>query len=150
MQNEFYVSTEARFLTIMNRRVHITQKVGSWLFDKASLCKPFNAMNYLYIRKTTLKWVVLMFKMSDKVVWNGIDLAHRCTIFLCYLGGDQYRNPNINDRDHLVGQLTRIDPTSSHYKVLPKKTNNGFPSQAPCRQAASGGGEDVFFNKFYF
>ena len=49
-------------------------------------------------------------------------LAHRCTIFLCYLGAeiydeiymiydeiydDQDRNPNLNNRDHLVGQLTR-------------------------------------------
>ena len=37
-----------------------------------------------------------------------LHLAHCCAIFLCYLGrDDHYRNPNINDRDHLVGQLTR-------------------------------------------
>ena len=44
------------------------------------------------------------------------EKAKHNTIFLCYLGyerggdhdeiDDQYRNPNINNRDHLVGQLT--------------------------------------------
>ena len=38
-------------------------------------------------------------------------LAHRCTIFLCIWDGkyieDQHRNTNMNDKDHLVGQLTR-------------------------------------------
>ena len=30
-----------------------------------------------------------------------------CAIFLRYLGrDDHHKNPNINDRDHLVGQLT--------------------------------------------
>ena len=33
-------------------------------------------------------------------------VAHCCAIFLCYLGSDHHRNPNSNDRDHLVGQLT--------------------------------------------
>ena len=37
-------------------------------------------------------------------------LAHCCAIFLCSLGrDDHHRNPNTNDRDHLVGQLTSID-----------------------------------------
>ena len=25
---------------------------------------------------------------------------------------DQHRNTNMNDKDHLVGQLTRVDPTN--------------------------------------
>ena len=42
--------------------------------------------------------------------------AHRCTIFLCYLGcDDQYRNPNINDRDHLVGQITKWEVAKKKY-----------------------------------
>ena len=46
-----------------------------------------------------------------------IPLVHCCTLFLCYLDAeigeidDQYRNPNINNRDHLVGQLTIIKIT---------------------------------------
>ena len=38
-------------------------------------------------------------------------LAHCCAIFLWSLGreiDDHHRNPNINDRDHLVGQLTNL------------------------------------------
>ena len=37
------------------------------------------------------------------------NLAHRCTIFLCIWDGkyyDKYRNQNMNNKDHLVGQLT--------------------------------------------
>ena len=36
-------------------------------------------------------------------------LVHCCTLSLWYLGAetdDQHRNPNMNDKDHLVGQLT--------------------------------------------
>ena len=36
-------------------------------------------------------------------------------IFLCYMGceiDDQYRNPNMNNKNHLVGQLTRVISTS--------------------------------------
>ena len=43
----------------------------------------------------------------------GFWLAHCCAIFLFYLGrdgrdgrDDHHRNPNSNDKDHLVGQLT--------------------------------------------
>ena len=47
---------------------------------------------------------------------GGVHLAHRCTIFLCYLGCEIYWwkknwNTNMNDKDHLVGQLTRHHPT---------------------------------------
>ena len=44
------------------------------------------------------------------------EVAHRCTILLCYLGcDDQYRNPNINDRDHLVGQITKWEVAKKKY-----------------------------------
>ena len=33
-------------------------------------------------------------------------LIHCCAIFLCHLGRGHHGNPNSNDRDHLVGQLT--------------------------------------------
>ena len=41
------------------------------------------------------------------LMWLGWVAKHN-NISLCYLGCgiDQYRNPNINNRDHLVGQLT--------------------------------------------
>ena len=32
-------------------------------------------------------------------------LGHRCTTFLC-IWDDQHRTTNMNDEDHLVGQLT--------------------------------------------
>ena len=36
-----------------------------------------------------------------------LRVAHCCAIFLRYLGrDDHHKNPNINDRDYLVGQLT--------------------------------------------
>ena len=34
------------------------------------------------------------------------ELVHSCTLFLCCLD-DPYRNPNMNNDDHWVGQLTR-------------------------------------------
>ena len=40
--------------------------------------------------------------------WWMVMAAYRCTIFLCYLGFDLHRNPYINKRDHLVGQLTLV------------------------------------------
>ena len=45
----------------------------------------------------------------DGFVWiywyDGSTVAHRCTIFLC-IWDDQHRNTNVNNKDHLVGQLT--------------------------------------------
>ena len=36
-----------------------------------------------------------------------LRVAHCCALFLRYLGrDDHHKNPNINDRDYLVGQLT--------------------------------------------
>ena len=35
------------------------------------------------------------------------SLAHCCAIFLCYLGSDRHQYPMSNNKDHLVGQLTR-------------------------------------------
>ena len=42
-----------------------------------------------------------------------LHIAHCSAVFLCYLGreifcDDHHRNPNINYRDHLVGQLTTL------------------------------------------
>ena len=37
------------------------------------------------------------------------DLVHCCNIFPFHLDGDQYRGPNINDRDRLVGLLSNKD-----------------------------------------
>ena len=51
-----------------------------------------------------------------------LTLAHRCAIFLCYLGceiDDQYRNSNVNNKDHLVGQLTKLTPTHSNWPNVP-------------------------------
>ena len=38
---------------------------------------------------------------------GGAPLAHCCAIFLCYLGCDRHQYPMSNNKDHLVGQLTR-------------------------------------------
>ena len=41
----------------------------------------------------------------------GIALVYCCALSLCCLGAetdDQYRNPNVNNKDHPVGQLTEI------------------------------------------
>ena len=47
------------------------------------------------------------------------NVAHRCTIFLC-IWDDQHRNTNMNDKDHLVGQLTNDndDKEYQHFKTL--------------------------------
>ena len=46
-----------------------------------------------------------------KSMKSGPGFALRCTIFLCIWGmgniDDQHRNTNMNDKDHLVGQLIR-------------------------------------------
>ena len=44
---------------------------------------------------------------SDPQTEVRIHLAHRCTIFLRY----QHRNTSMNNKDHLVGQLTGIHPS---------------------------------------
>ena len=55
-------------------------------------------------------------------------LAHRCTIFICYLGceideiDDQHRNPNINNKDHQVGQLTTWRPEAI-FSILVDQVN---------------------------
>ena len=59
--------------------------------------------------------ILVLILMSDGLGWV---VVHCCTLFLCYLDAeidDQYRNPNINNRDHLVGQLT----TSTGTPALP-------------------------------
>ena len=43
---------------------------------------------------------------------SGDKIVHSCTIFFCCLDGeifDTYRNPNMNNKDHRVGLITRID-----------------------------------------
>ena len=50
---------------------------------------------------------------SQNVQFALLPLVQHNTIFLCYLGydiyiDDQNRNPNINNRDHQVGQLTTV------------------------------------------
>ena len=42
---------------------------------------------------------------------DGVQVAHRCTIFLCYL---KYKNPN--DK-HLVGQLTRAQGNVNRFPL---------------------------------
>ena len=44
---------------------------------------------------------------SGHEIWAQKGLVQHNTTFLCYLGFDQYRNPDINDKDNLVGQLSR-------------------------------------------
>ena len=43
--------------------------------------------------------------MTSEISGSGVAVAHCCAIFLC---DDHHRNPNNNDRDHLVGQLTSV------------------------------------------
>ena len=40
--------------------------------------------------------------------WWMVMVAYCYSLFHCYLGFDQHRNPYINNRDHLVGQLTMV------------------------------------------
>ena len=54
----------------------------------------------------------LELKLLNMATW----LAHRWTIFLCYLGCDQHRNPNMNNKDHLIGQLTATWCDLQQYK----------------------------------
>ena len=48
----------------------------------------------------------------------GVRLVHCCTIFLCCW--DHYRNQNTNNKDHLVGSLTRV---RLDWKCSPSNSN---------------------------
>ena len=52
--------------------------------------------------------------------WSSTSLAHRCTIFLCIWD----RNTNMNDKDHLVGQLTNFHGDT---KLRDIQRIDGFP-----------------------
>ena len=62
-------------------------------------------------------------------------LAYCCTIFLGHLGmeiDDRHRNPNINIRDHLVGQSTTLMPIEQYRTIKPCLPNfNGLNSTLP-------------------
>lgn len=73
------------------------------------------------------------------------------TIFLCYL--DENRNPNINNRDHLVGQLTNdlytfvfcrenLRTFSADFFGLKSKIRRHFYFLDVCRRRVGGG--DIF------
>ena len=62
-------------------------------------------------RTSFLRWVLSSFSIPS---YSYSYIAHCCAIFLCHLVSeiyDHHRNPNNNDRDHLDGQLTRLDLT---------------------------------------
>ena len=62
------------------------------------------------MQKTRVSWDHLLLQdkvggqgrlWSDKKITNKI--VHSCTIFLCYLDGDQCRGPSVKEKDHLDG-----------------------------------------------
>ena len=61
------------------------------------------------INRTIKKMMMIMINIMIKIMMIKIMgyVAHCCTIFLYYLRrDDHHRNPNINDKDHLIGHLT--------------------------------------------
>ena len=60
-------------------------------------------------KETQLSQVDLRLEITDGSVAHKVTykVVHSCTIFLCCLEGeiydDPYRNPNMNNNDHLVG-----------------------------------------------
>ena len=64
----------------------------------------FNFRAARCLRSSILSWSFVLF---HKERGRG-NIVHCCTLSLWYLGADdQHRNPNINNKDHLVGRLFR-------------------------------------------
>ena len=103
-----------------------------------SWTKVFNLASTFYSSHTSICWTSIHFFACDilaphdliQIVKSskrkvGICLVHSCTIFLCCPNGeidDPYRGPNMNDRENLVGLLTRICPTW----LYPSRTHWGI------------------------
>ena len=90
------------------------------------LTQPWNQRFWKWERKQ-ISW-----KKSESFLLDTFGstwrLTHRCTIFICYLGceideiDDQHRNPNMNNKDHQVGQLTTWRPEAI-FSILVDQVN---------------------------
>ena len=66
----------------------------------------------LYFDNISYQDIIIHVDITYCCQGTGFKLVHCCAIFLCEID-DHHRNPNNNDRDHLVGQLTRFSPAPS-------------------------------------
>ena len=101
--------------------------VGEWLVSGKQTKHPGKGLMMLGIK-------LLVWKKSWPPPFKASKgLVHCCTLSLWYLGAetdDQHRNPNMNNKDHLVGQLTTADRTGLlagraakwFFKIFPTKS----------------------------
>ena len=88
-----------------------------WIFVWESQCKAWPCENIWALQLS----IALIYRDIVTFKPEGEKLVHCCTLSLCYLGtetDDHHRNPNINDRDHLVGQLTRDKQFAVFHLIL--------------------------------